>query len=185
MKSIYIKLFIIIIITTFISCNTYPDYKQEFSPSYPIAGDWYVKDYEPGNINFNDSRSSYYNLYIYGTSLEPETHIWVDNNSTTRTGYTGAYRVKTEYNKEALTFNNEKLPFYSLPGATLPDSIVKYITITETSIIENEWPIPDSIFFRVLLYSGEGVELPIDTFYTAGHRFKGTEDPFYDNPYGD
>ena len=181
MKTNYLKLIMILLIFSFVSCDTYKDLEPEVSPAYPIAGDWYVRDYEPGDIDYNNSRSKDYNLYIYGSSLKPETELWINNNKGTRIGYVGKYKVKGMFNKDALTFNNVKLPFYSDANtASLPDSILGYTTISESKILKKEWPEADSIIFRVVIFSGQDVELPIDTFYTAGHRTKGTEDPYFD-----
>lgn len=180
MKTIYLKLIMILFIFSFISCETYKKYDIELSPAYPLSGDWYVRDYEPNNLNYDNARSKDYNLYLFGSSFKPETEIWIDNTKGSRIGYEGKYKVKGLYNKNNLSFNNEKLPFYSDAGATLPDSIIKYTTVTDSKIIEREGKLTDSIIFRVVIYSGQGVELPIDTFYTAGHRTKGTENPFFD-----
>lgn len=174
-------MFVTFITTLIVSCDGYPEFEQEFAPSYPLSGEWYVKDYNLDSLDFNQARSSYYRLYIYGTSMEPESKIWIDNTTTHQIGYEGVYMIKTTYNKDDLSFNNEKSPFYS-SGAILPDSIIRYVTISESKIFQNEWPTADSIIFKVVTFSGEGVELPTDTFYSMGYRYKGTEVPTWDNP---
>jgi len=178
MKKRIIKLAFLALIFSLIACDSYKPYETEFSPAYPLAGNYYVKDYQPGALNFSSAQTAYYELFIYDASFEPEKYIWL--NTQERLAST-SFRVKTEYNIEALTFNAVMLP-HSPTSATPPDSVTKYITFEETQLIQKEWPEADSIIFKVSIYDGTK---SLDTvFYTLGHRMTGQEVPYWDNPDG-
>jgi len=178
MKNFIITISIVLSVIFFIGCDTYKKYEPEYSPAYPLAGNYYVKDYEPGILNFEDAKTGYYELFIYGASIEPEKYIWL--NTQVRLAST-SYRVKTAFDKENLTFNAEMLP-HSPTSVNPPDSVTKYITFEETKMFTKEWPLTDSIIFKVTKYDGNK---NIDTvFYTAGHRSTGQEKPYWDNPDG-
>lgn len=178
MKSNIFKISMIVTLMFFMACDTYKKYEPEYSPAYPLAGNYYVKDYIPGALDFNDAETGYYEMFIYGASFEPEKNIWV--NTQVRQSST-SYRVKTTYNIDNLSFNNTMLP-HSPSGVNPPETPVKYITFEETKLIQKEWPQADSIIMKVTKYDENQ---NVDTvFYTLGHRVTGQEDPFYDNPDG-
>ncbi len=43
MKPIKYLFFLMFALVTFASCDTYGDYEQEFAPTYPLGGQYYVK----------------------------------------------------------------------------------------------------------------------------------------------
>ena len=46
MKKIYKLLAVLLAIVTFSSCETYGDYDVEYSPIYPLSGEWIVNIYD-------------------------------------------------------------------------------------------------------------------------------------------
>ena len=178
MKTKILSFSIIFFLAILSSCETYKKYEPEYSPAYPMSGNYYVKDYQPGALNFNDAQTGYYEMFIYGASFEPEKNIWV--NTQVRLAGT-SFRVKTEYNSENFTFNAGMLP-HSPTSVNPPDSVTKYVTFEETQLIQKEWPEPDSIILKVTIYDGNQ---DLDTvFFTLGHRVTGQEEPYWDNPDG-
>ncbi len=170
-------IFIIFIVGFIAACDTYPDYEQKYSESYPLAGNYFVKDYLPDNLTEPVENARYYEIYIYDASFEAEKFLWV--NAMLRSNKT--FRVKTTYSKDNLSFNGDKLP-HSPSSATPPDTADRYITVEQSSIIQKEWPIPDSISFKVSVYDEEE---QLDTvFYMQGHRATGQEYPYWDNDEG-
>ena len=160
-----------------VSCDNYKEYEPTFSPAYPLCGNFYVKDYLPGAINFENAKTPYYELFIYSASVESEKYLWI--NTLIRIEET-SFKVKSEYNIDELSFYGEMLP--SIKSTANPDSIEKYVTIEETQLLKKEWPETDSILFKVTLYDGNQ---DLDTvFYISGHRMTGQEDQYFDNPLG-
>jgi len=179
-KKTILKLIVFsLVIFIFASCDTYPEYEQEYSPSYPICGNYFVMNYSPdAKANYEDAISDMYEIYLYSSSIEAEKYVWINTQVALAST---SFRVKTEYNIETLSFDGVMLP-HSPSSALPPDSAVKYITIDESIIIEKEWPIPDSISFKVSIYDGEKA---LDSvIYVQGHRSTGQEVPYWDNPSG-
>ena len=49
MKPINYLLVLMFAMVTFVSCDTYGDYEQEFAPIYPLSGQYYVKVLDENN----------------------------------------------------------------------------------------------------------------------------------------
>ncbi len=163
-----------------IGCEGYPKFETEYSESYPICGHYWVKNYNIDNTNFDAAVSSYYELFIYSSSLEPEKYVWLNSQTAMETF---SFRVITEYNIESLTFNGNLLP-HSPTSINPPDSVTKYITIEESMIEQKNWDegLLDSIKFKLTIYDGN--QDVSETYYVLGHRASGQEEPYWDNPQG-
>ncbi len=162
-----------------IGCDGYKDYEMEYSPAYPLAGNYYVKNYKVDSVSFQEAKTAYYEMYIYAASFEPEKYLWI--NTMTNSLDIG-FCIKTQYDTTTNTFNGEMLPHQ--PTSSVPDSVTKYITIDESMLELKNWDegLYDSIRFKVSVYDGNK---NLDTvFYIQGHRSSGFEAPYWDNPEG-
>jgi len=167
----------ILIIAFLFGCDLYPKFEQEFSPSYPICGNYYLKNYAEGDLNFENAVSPQYAAFIYSASFEPERYVWIN---TSNGPSTANFIIKTEYNIDNLSFNCNSNPQQT--SANVSPTNTKYITIEQSNIIQKEWPLNDSILFRVNIVNEPA---GIDTvFWALGHRSSGHEDVYYDDENG-
>lgn len=168
-KFILVMIASILVIT---SCDTYPEYETEYSPAYPLSGEYMVKKYVPDSIEFQYAKTGYFDVFIYASSLDAENYLWVYN-----TGE-NSFRIKTDYSIDNLNFDCDLLPSVTSAFDTEEDAS-KFVTISQSTLITKEWPTPDSIQFRVAIY--DTLDVLIDDFVVAGHRTTGTEVPYWDN----
>lgn len=86
MKSIKYLLFLTFALVAFASCDTYGDYDQEFAPTYPLGGQYYVKVLDENNqeIPMHQMKSGEvtYNvygtyMYLYNTAANDKDKIWI------------------------------------------------------------------------------------------------------------
>ena len=187
MKSIF-KIFTIIIVISLSACETYPDWKDhvEYSTTYPVSGEYYVRDYD---ITTGDviTDTNPYSLYIYNKAFNPtEDSIWVDNRSghpaTGATSYTYKFKIKTRADLNALSFDAVSAGDVSGLNVNPLDSAVT-ITITNSKVWDMSDDIedatPDSISFEFTYFDKYGVEL--ERLKVAGHRKTGWEEPQNDD----
>ncbi len=182
MKKIF-GILLIFNMVVFSACE-YKEFEVTYSETYPVCGDYYVNDYmvdANGNITSELVKEDYdnYGLYIYNKSFNPtRDSIWIDNTSHSATAnYANAYKIKLKADTVNLTFNVAKTPSIRADTAHAAPVPKRYIEIIDSKIIRNEWPTPDSIYIKINLYDINGnLER---TFYTAGHRKTGWENPEY------
>lgn len=86
MKSIKYLLFLTFALVVFASCDTYGDYDQEFAPTYPLGGQYYVKVLDENNqeipMHRMTSEGVTYNvygtyMYLYNTAANDKDKIWI------------------------------------------------------------------------------------------------------------
>lgn len=180
MKKIVLIIAFLSILFSFFACE-YPDYEIEYSDVYPVCGEYYVNEYN-SDMSIDEEQNSYI-LYIYNASYNDSGNdIWIDNNNLSHGTNTYDYRfkIRTQADLENLTFNVTNAPHIPDGKASVPDSITQSVTINNSKIIKNEWPIPDSIYFEFTWYDGTGAE--IGTVITAGHRKTGWENVNFSDP---
>ena len=112
MKPINYLLVLMFAMVTFVSCDTYGDYEQEFAPIYPLSGQYYVKVLDENNeelvistIEDDDESYNVYGtyLYLYNTADNDKDKLWIKlpNGNKFQSGILG----KISCNVEELTFN--------------------------------------------------------------------------------
>jgi hypothetical protein len=177
MKSI--KIIIPIVLIAFIfGCDLYPKFEQEYSPAWPISGNYYLRNYADGDLVYENALSSQYATFIYSASFEPETYLWVNHSAGPSSAV--SFVLKTEYNINDLSFNCSSQP--NQTGASVDPENSKYITIEQSQIIQKDWPENDSIIMRINVVNEPA---GIDTvFWALGHRSSGHEDVHYDDDQG-
>ena len=87
MKPIKYLFFLIFAMVGLISCDTYGDYEQEFSPVYPLSGQYYVKVIDEAGIEIvmntitdsdgqkTDVFGTY--MYLYNTTDNDKDKLWI------------------------------------------------------------------------------------------------------------
>ena len=87
------------------SCETYEDYEIEYSPIYPLSGEWMVRFTDP---TVSPATSGLIVVSTYNTSDNSKTQMWIRAVSTsTAAAYTGRFTGKINCNVEGLSFSGE------------------------------------------------------------------------------
>lgn len=170
----------------FSACDLYPNWNSyvEYSDTYPISGEYYVRDFD---INNDTIVEDWYKLYIYNKANNPTgDSIWIDNfsghPSTGAETYDYRYKIKTKADLQNLSFNCIKAGNVTGLNTNPIDSAIS-VTITNSKIFDMSTDItdatPDSIYFEFIYYDESGNV--IAKFKTAGHRKTGWENPNYDD----
>ncbi len=103
------KLFILCFILVFAaSCETYKDYEIEYSPVYPLSGEWVVRFTD---TSVTPATSGLFILSTYNTAENSTDKMWIRATSTSATAaniaYTGRFTGKINCNVAAKTFGGE------------------------------------------------------------------------------
>lgn len=170
-------IFFIVIIAFLFGCEMYPKFENEYSPAFPICGNYHVKNYAPGDLNFADALTPYSAMFIYSASFEAEKYVWIN----TTIGSSPNFIIKTEYNVDNLSFNCNQKPHQTSSEVSADNT--KFVTIEESKIIQKEWPENDSIILKINIIDES---IGLDTvFWTLGHRSTGHEEDTYDDESGE
>lgn len=87
------------------SCETYDDYEIDYSPIYPLSGEWLVRFNDP---TVSPATSGLIVLSTYNTSDNSKTQMWIRATSTsTAAAYTGRFTGKINCDVEGLSFSGE------------------------------------------------------------------------------
>jgi len=170
------------------SCG-YPEYEVEYSEGYPVCGEYYVRDFNPtGSFTEADLVSEnydWYKIYIYNKSYNPTgDSMWIDNSdhNPKEDKYIEGlmYKIKNKVDTVNKTFDCVLAPTMNGLNANATAKPKMFVTISESKIILNEWPIPDSIYLKIIV--SDSLKVPYDTIITTGHRKTGWEFPEYSDP---
>ena len=180
--------FIISMIILVSACETYPDWKEyvEYSSTYPISGEYYVRDFDS---NTDTLVTDWYKLYIYNTAYNPNgDSVWIDNKAgnpnTGFSNYPYVFKIRTKADTVNLTFDIEKAGSIS-GNRAYPTSDANTVTIKNSHIwhyakdIDDFSAQPDSIYFEMELYDSNGSL--IRSLIIKGHRKTGWENPNYED----
>lgn len=105
------NLFILCFFLVFASgCETYKDYEMEFSPVYPLSGEWLVRFTDP---TVTPATSGLFVLSTYNTADNATDKMWIRATSTSATAaniaYTGRFTGKVNCNVADLSFSGENV----------------------------------------------------------------------------
>ena len=102
MKKIYKLLAVLLAIVTFSSCETYGDYDVEYSPIYPLSGEWIVNIYDANGQLLPDAEG--YTCNTYNTADNVADKMWVKMSTASATwGILG----KVNCNVQGLDFSGD------------------------------------------------------------------------------
>ena len=173
MKKLRFQIFIILLITGFVSCETMDDFEVEYSPAWPVSGEWWVTyEFDDGSGTIADYYGvGHVRLLTYGDADNIGDSIWVWDYDEF-----WATKVKAGLNVEARTFSVTAGQNFTYPS---------FVTIENGQVFEREDG--DSIYMEV---SFDDDATPYGTiYYVTGRRVKGfldgTGDTSYEADYGD
>ena len=105
MKKIYKLLAVLLAIVTFSSCETYGDYDVEYSPIYPLSGEWIVNIYDANGQLLPDAEG--YTCNTYNPADNVADKMWVKMSTASATwGILG----KVNCNVQGLDFSGDNVP---------------------------------------------------------------------------
>lgn len=108
-------------------CETYKDYEIEYSPVYPLCGEWLVRFTET-SVTPNVT-SGLIVMSTFNTADNSTNRMWIRTTSTS-SAYTGRFDGKIDCNVEGKSFNGE-----NVQNTYYTTSPVPTFTITEGIII--------------------------------------------------
>lgn len=147
------------------SCETYKDYEIEYSPVYPLSGEWWVRFTDS---SVTPSTTGWFVLSTYNTADNATDKMWIRATSTSTSAanaaYTGRICGKVNCDVAGKTFSGENVVnTYSTATSALT------FTITNGSVVLDGAEVPsgktDKISFTIT-----DSRKPGRTFTVEGHR---------------
>lgn len=133
MKKIKKILIVCIILAFTASCETYKDYEIEYSPIYPLCGEWMVRFTD---TSVTPSVSGLFLLSTYNTENNSTDKMWIKITSTSSSAaniaYTGRFTGKVNCDITANTFSGENVSNTYYTTGTIPT-----FTITAGTIVKD------------------------------------------------
>ena len=168
MKSKIKSLILFIVLSaTFIGCETYSDPKVEYSPIYPLSGEWRVRitNLNTGALVAN----SMYTLGTYNTADNAENQMWIRTTSNIPTFSPATVRTlkaKISCDVQSLSFSTTAVT-QNLNVTT--NAVLDTIVITEGKITLNSVTMPskvtaDRIFFKLTKTKSPGVIYSVEGY---------------------
>lgn len=164
MKSI-IKSFILLCVLSaaLVSCETYDDPKADYSPVYPLSGEWRVRI---TNLNTNTLiANSMYTFGTYNTSENSSTQMWIRTTANLPGGL-GTMKAKIDCNVSSLDFsvaNAENLHVTT-------NAVLGTINITEGKITLNSVEMPSKVKSDRIFFKFTSSRVPNVTYSVEGYR---------------
>jgi hypothetical protein len=109
-----------------VGCETYQDYEMEYSPIYPVCGEWIVK-FTDTSVTPNVTTGNIV-LNTFNTADNSTTQMWIRSSSTSTT-YMGRFDGKIDCNVSGKSFNgnNASNTYYTtgiIPTFTITDGLI-------------------------------------------------------------
>lgn len=126
MKAFYKIVICCLLLVAASGCETYKDYEIEYSPVYPLCGEWLVR-FTDISVTPNTT-SGLIVLSTFNTADNSTTRMWIRTTSTS-SAYPGRFDGKIDCNVEGRTFtgSNALNTYYTVspvPSFTITDGIV-------------------------------------------------------------
>lgn len=104
-KNLFILCFVLVFAS---SCETYKDYETEYSPVYPLSGEWIVRFTD---TSVTPATSGIFVLSTYNTADNSDNQMWIRAVSTSATApniaYPGRFTGKINCDVAAKSFSGE------------------------------------------------------------------------------
>jgi len=132
MKKIFILCFFLVFAT---DCETYKDYEMQFSPIYPLSGEWLVRFTD---TSVTPSTSGLFVMSTFNTSDNSTTQMWIRVTSTSASAanvaYTGRFDGKINCDVTGKSFSGDNISntYYSTAVPVVP---LQTFTITGGTIV--------------------------------------------------
>ncbi len=181
MKSIIKSIFLFCVFAvSFMSCETYSDPKAEYSPIYPLSGEWRVRI---TNLNTGSLVStSMYTLGTYNTSDNVANQMWLRFTSNIPTFSPDASIPKTVMSK--ISCDVVGLSFSTTTGtqnlnvaadktnwpAYPVNAVIDTITVTEAKVTLNSVVMPSKVTADRISFKLSKTKAPGVVFLVEGYR---------------
>jgi hypothetical protein len=170
MKSI-IKSFVLLCVfaATLISCETYQDPEVEYSPIYPLSGEWRVRI---TNVNTNALvSSSMYTFGTYNTTDNSTTQMWIRTTSNVPTFHpTSTLRtLKSKISCDVAGLSFSTTSIVQNLGVTT-NAVIDTITITEGKITLGDVTMPSKVKSDRIRFKLTKTKSPGVTYLVEGYR---------------
>lgn len=165
-----IKSFILFFVlsVTFWGCETYSDPKVEYSPVYPLSGEWRVRI---TNQNTNTLvANSMYTLGTYNTADNASDQMWIRTTSnipTFSTATVKTLKAKISCDVPALTFST-KIVTQNLHVTT--NVVQDTIVITEGKVTKNSVKMKSGVTADRISFKLTKTKSPGVTYFVEGYR---------------
>lgn len=164
MKSILRSLILLCVFaTSFISCETYSDPKVDYSPIYPLSGEWRVRI---TNLTTNALiSSSMYTFGTYNTEDNSATKIWIRTTSSLPSSL-GTLKAKIDCDVPSLSFsatNSNNLHITT-------NAVLGTVTITEGKVTLNSVAMPSGVTSDRISFKLASTKSPGVTYLVEGYR---------------
>ena len=164
MKSIIRSLILLgVFAASFISCETYSDPKVDYTPIYPLSGEWRVR---VTNLSTNALiSSSMYTLGTYNTEDNSSTQMWMRTTSNLPSSL-GTLKAKIDCDVPSLSFsvtNGNNLNVTT-------NAILGTVTITEGKVTLNSVTMPSGVTSDRILFKLTSTKSPGVSYLVEGYR---------------
>lgn len=124
------KLFIVCFFLVFAAgCETYKDYEIEYSPIYPLSGEWLVRF---NDTSVSPATSGLFVMSTFNTADNSKTQMWIRVTSTSATAgnvaYTGRFDGKIDCDVAGKTFSGSNISNTYYTTAAVPTTQTFTIT---------------------------------------------------------
>jgi len=127
-KNLFIVCFFLVIAS---SCETYKDYEIDYSPVYPLSGEWMVRFTD---ASVTPATSGLFVMSTFNTADNSKTQMWIRVTSTSATpaniAYTGRFTGKINCDVAAKTFSGANVVNTYYTTGTIPT-----FTITAGTVV--------------------------------------------------
>lgn len=171
MKSIIKSLFLFCVLAvSFMSCETYSDPKVDYSPIYPLSGEWRVRI---RNLKADTlvSKTAMYTFGTYNTSDNLTDKMWIRATSSipTFTSTTAVKTIKSKISCDVLSLTFSSTGVIQNLNVTT-NAVVDTITITEGKIVQNSVVLPSGVNADRISFKLTKSKVPGVTFFVEGYR---------------
>jgi hypothetical protein len=147
------------------ACDTYPKYEIEYTATYPLNGEYYVRHYSNAVVMVNSVSS--YKMTIYNTANAGKDSIWVDSRVANKGATFYIFKIEAKADVDNRVFDQSN-------AVDVADN-TQTVTLSDTKIYTNTWPAHDSIYMKVKIHKVAGAVVSDTSFVIAGHRKTGFE----------
>ena len=165
MKSIIRSVILLCVFaTSFISCETYSDPQVDYSPIYPLSGEWRVRI---TNLSTNAliSSTAMYTFGTYNTEENSSTQMWI-RTTTNLPSSLGTLKAKIACDVPSLAFsvaNGNNLNVTT-------NAILGTVTITEGKVTLNSVAMPSKVTSDRISFKMTSTKSPGITYLVEGYR---------------
>jgi hypothetical protein len=171
MKSIIRSLILLCVFAaTFVSCETYSDPKVDYSPIYPLSGEWRVR-IRNTNADTLVNKTGMYTFGTYNTSDNSTTQMWLRTTSAIpsfhATSTLRTLKSKISCDVTGLSFSTTGV--VQNLGVT-SNAVIDTITITEGKITLNSVSMPSGVMSDRISFKLKKSKSPGITYLVDGYR---------------